>query len=485
MGKHRLDDDAQNTRGARAENPGMGVLARAVALQETGLLVHGMNVTDLLTGVTMTGVDGSADPSGGGSDGSEAGARQALRGGRDIFAAADGELTFRGSSVALSRLEALRELVYEALDARREREADIERAEREHPRTQFPWGIGLSQPDVVVTGLHGPVLVEYLRAVGLRARQIDAGRALEIAAALHEVEQEIQAGSTERGDEPEWAEAPEWTEGRDKPHDSSAGRTQGNIHAPSTQDNWDRDEPSYAVSTEADGAEGESTLPQLRLRNIKTSPLRAAVAVAALLLCVIGGGISAWAVRSIDSEHDSPLGRGDGLGGVASGKDEATGTASPTTAPGTQPGPWREHHVAGDNMQVAAVPRAEIPVALNLPDWRRVGATSAREEFHSEDPDMRILVSAAPTPLTSQADLDRAVVQAVESTQGVRLAGREPVSYEETYPDSTTLWHVRLVDGHQISVGCQFRQVTAPRLEKCTQAANSAGLDKQATAVRP
>lgn len=93
----------------------------------------------------------------------------------------------------------------------------------------------------------------------------------------------------------------------------------------------------------------------------------------------------------------------------------------------------------------------------------------------SSDPDMRVLVSAKQTPLDSQEKLDGAVLKVIEDTEGVRVAGRSPVSYEEAYPESTTIWHVRLVDGHQVSVGCQFREVTGPRLETCDRAAAAAG----------
>lgn len=90
---------------------------------------------------------------------------------------------------------------------------------------------------------------------------------------------------------------------------------------------------------------------------------------------------------------------------------------------------------------------------------------------------MRILVSATLTPLKTQEELDGAVLKALENTEGVRVAGRAPVSYEESYPDSTTIWHVRLVEGHQVSIGCQFRQITGARLKVCEEAASTARPD--------
>ena len=86
---------------------------------------------------------------------------------------------------------------------------------------------------------------------------------------------------------------------------------------------------------------------------------------------------------------------------------------------------------------------------------------------------MRVLVAAKETPLKTQDDLDAAMLSALNDVDGgeggVTVVSNQPVSYEESYPNSTTLWHVRLVDGHQISVGCQYRQWNEQREKVCQE----------------
>lgn len=395
----------------------LGVLAAAVALQESGILVRGMTVTDLSTGYAVTGE---------------------MPEDRDPFIAEEDAPRFRGSAVGLAQLEMLRELVHDVVEQRREN-PEWAQLDTPIPRKAFPWGVGLPEPDVVVAGGNAEVIADYLRCVGVRARTVDADRALWIAGDLAEVEHELA--------EVEQANA-----------ESRAPR--GRLRWPAVE-SWPR-----------------LSLPALRL---PSSSWKFAAGAAAIAVFAVGGIFAASAVLHTDAVEDSP----------------SSSTTTPLASPAAEPTkpmdvggegvgpkeehsprkPWPEHHIAGEQMRTASVERASIPVRMDLPGWRRAGATPAREEFHSGDEDMRVLVSATLTPLKTQEELDGAVLKAVENTDGVRVAGRAPVSYEESYPDSTTIWHVRLVEGHQVSIGCQFRQITGARLKVCEEAASTARPD--------
>ena len=110
---------------------------------------------------------------------------------------------------------------------------------------------------------------------------------------------------------------------------------------------------------------------------------------------------------------------------------------------------------------------------MNVDGWRLGSATRAREEYIGDDEGMRVLVAAKETPLKTQEEMDAAMLGALNdvssSDDGVTVVSTQPVSYEEKYPSSTTLWHVRLVDGHQISVGCQYRQWNEQREKVCQE----------------
>jgi type VII secretion-associated protein (TIGR03931 family) len=85
----------------------------------------------------------------------------------------------------------------------------------------------------------------------------------------------------------------------------------------------------------------------------------------------------------------------------------------------------------------------------------------------SDDPAVRVLVAAVATPLTSQDELDRRMLDKLGEVPDVRVLSPGPVDYEESYPGSTTRWQIRLVDGHQVSVGCQYREYSTERLAAC------------------
>lgn len=215
--------------------------------------------------------------------------------------------------------------------------------------------------------------------------------------------------------------------------------------------------------------------------------LRIAVAAAAVVLCLVGVGtivavMHSGAGSSVEEAQNSQMitePEDAATGGVTSSERSEPAAAPSDSASAQQPQPWREQRVAGDQVVTASAERAQIPVKMDAPGWTRSGATAQREEFMSSDPDMRVLVSAVPTPLTTQQEMDNAVLNQLQGMQGIRIAGRAPVSYEEVYPESTTLWHVRLKDGHQISVGCQFREVTGDRLRACDTAVQYAGIDPE------
>ncbi|QNH96552.1 type VII secretion-associated protein [Corynebacterium anserum] len=406
----------------------LGPLAAAVALQESGILVHAMTVTDLSSGYCVTGVNPDV---------------------KDPFLAGEGEPTFRGSLIGLKQLEMLRELVLDVLDHRKVH-PEWAQMDTPIPRNDFPWGVGMPEPDVVVAGAHAEILADYLCCVGVRARKIDADRALWIAHDLEEARQKIAR----------------WE------HDDQADESK-----PHWKSRWLRSPQGHVVHT---------------------SPLKLAAAIGAVMLFAIGGVSVISVLRDTDAQ--SVVAGDQGRGSVE--EKNAGENAELITEPGQEPGdtedrategardrpaqpnqtatpepPWREHHIQGQEMRPASMNRADVPVRMELQGWRRIGATADREEFMSADPGMRVLVSAKKTPLNSQEQLDAAVLKAIDNAEGVRVAGRSPVSYEEAYPESTTLWHVRLVEGHQVSIGCQFREVTGPRLEKCDQAADIAGPD--------
>lgn len=109
-------------------------------------------------------------------------------------------------------------------------------------------------------------------------------------------------------------------------------------------------------------------------------------------------------------------------------------------------------------------------VSVDVPGWRMTESTPDSEIWTSGDEGMRVLVAARPTPVGTQDELDAVMLRALDGLGGdggVVVTGRSPVAYEERFPDSTTSWRVLLVDGHQVSVGCQYRELTEGRRENC------------------
>ena len=106
-------------------------------------------------------------------------------------------------------------------------------------------------------------------------------------------------------------------------------------------------------------------------------------------------------------------------------------------------------------------------VTVDVPGWEVTESTAERDIWTSGDAGMRVLLAATPTPIGTQGELDTAMLRALDGADDVVVTNRSPVSYEEHFPDSTTSWRVRLVDGHQVSVGCQYRDLTEDRQAVC------------------
>ena len=463
-GKHRRDEPAVEITTSMTRED-MGILAKAVALQESGILVHGLTVTDLSSGFSVTGTGALPE---------------------DPFKAAEDEPRFRGSALGLRNLEILRELVADVIEQRR---AHPEWAHIDPPggRTTFPWGVGMKEPDVLVAGMHAGTIAEYLRCVGMRARTVDVDQALRIHADLRDVQQELDLAPGDGG-------AGDFSANERVLGDGERGTAMA-------LDAREGSEPKYVVSfsgegdsEELAGFEDEEASRTVEARESRAGRENRAVsvpdgralriAVMATVAIVSVAGIGALLTLAPGGEKGGP---------DATMADSAVVEESPSTVPETSTSlapatttatpsestekPWSEHRVAGEQVVTASAERAEIPVMMDAPGWNRAGATAKREEFMSADEGMRVLVSATATPVESQEKLDEAVLRALEGMAEIRVANRAPVSYEEVYPDSTTLWHVRLVDGYQVSIGCQFREVTGERLRACDTAAQSARVD--------
>ncbi|WP_066584082.1 type VII secretion-associated protein [Corynebacterium provencense] len=429
-----------------------GTVFRALALVESGILVNGSAVTDLLSGFTVSGdIDGTAVS--GDIDGT------AVSGDIDGTAVSAGAVPrdspeWRRTGIALTRLEAVRELVSEVLTARA---ADPELTSPNPlvPRTRFPWGVGEPHTDIIVVGDEAAVTASYLRSVGLRARVVDPTDAVKIAAdlamaraELEEIEASVSDGSRSGSRSAD----------RDTAHVRPAY-----LSRPS--------DPDVSVD---DGSAGH------RVRTVAA----VMTGLVVLVLCVFGV-VSATGGQATSGDRALP----DGVQTQAGSTWPPAGTVGSTTvgeqprgdgeglaptsasAESVTPGEWNDpvrHGSHGDDPRVS---RADVPVTVGLEGWTISEATRNREIWMSEDPDMRILVAAKPAPVGTQDQLDARMLTALEKVPGVRVLSRSPVDYEESTSRSVTRWQVRLIDGHQVSVGCQYRpasgDVTADRTAVC------------------
>ncbi|UBI07407.1 type VII secretion-associated protein [Corynebacterium falsenii] len=401
----------------------MGMLADAVALQESGILVAGMTVTDLSSGYVAAGEAATQHPDyllyntdadGAGSAAGDAGA----------------DVRFKRTDLSLGRLEELYELVDEVVQ---QRYADPEPSSMNprEPRMRFPFGVGMRHPEIVIAGAHADVVARYLRLMGLRARPLEMELVWKVAAELEEARaglEELMYGVVDDVDGTAIGAA------EDVAGDSEDGAA-GEIAA----------EPSR----------GEVVAPRVRW-------VRPVFVTVAVLICLMGGAMVGWSLFSSGRVQPESVAQAEATTDQPSEKGETMGE----TQVEEPPAEFDNHRRAGEEPEVSAE-RAQIPVAIAVPGWARVAATQGQEEFRNADPGMRVLVAAKPTPLLSQGELDAAVQSALTQHPDVQVVSTSPVSYVERFPESTTVWHVRWVNGHQMSVGCQYRQVTAEREREC------------------
>lgn len=386
-----------------------GMVATAVALTESGILVNGLCVTDLLSGYEVRCTDPELDPE------TEAGGKGA-KGGKDTDGGS-GAPVFRGSTVPLRRLEAVRELVEEVLEARAA-DPELTSANPVVPRTVFPWGIGAHTTDILVAGPDKDATAAYLRMTGVRARTVDVSQALRLAGDLAEAQAEAQAEVA--------------------------------------------DPVSTPVTVPEDG-------PDQAGKGGRTLSRRVLV-LSAVSVTLVGLVVGAGLLRSVGAPDapDAP----DTAAGAATTLVQGEGTgvqSAPTTAAVPDATGWRELS-PGDRASEELAGDPVTAVSVDVAGWRMTESTSDSEIWTSDDGGMRVLIAARPTPVGTQDELDAAMLGALDGLDGnggIRVTERSPVAYEEYFPDSTTSWRVRLVDGHQVSVGCQYREVSEDRREVC------------------
>ena len=462
--------------------PAMGLLAEAVARYESGLLVHGDQVTDLLTGfsLTMPPITGPDTAS---------------------------TLAFRGSGIDLQELDDLTELVTQVMQQRMN-SPHAAGLDSGIPRDHFPYGVGESEPDVLVTGGQAAPIATYLRAAGFRARVVDTQYAMTLASSLAVAQQELLALSPEA---PMGAGAgvavgsPGGVDAGNLTHTEAAGRGVPAPGVPPGEEarttpnrvlSWDlsssRDKAEPARSAVNRGGAGAAAPRKLPLG---ASPVAAAfVAIiivagamaAGLALDAAGGGEEDTQAASNTEGGDAATssGAGESTGGEGHGEEDADRNRQPETPPPFTPAPNRpgmqDPKINGKDADHRAAARADVPVTADWPKgWNLAEATPQRETYQSEkDTGMRVLLAAKPAPLKSQAELDKAVLKALRDAPGTKVASESPVSYREKYPDSETLWYVRLVDGHQVSIGCQYREPNPVRSRVCEQVVDSARPEK-------
>lgn len=427
VGKMRVDQKIGEAR---------GLLAEALALQESGVLVSGMTVTDLATGFVVTGDAEMQRPGYLQYEGADSAAGAAGR------ADAMDDVEFQRSGLSLGRLSELFEMVSEVLEQRQEH-PEAAAVNPPEPRELFPWGIGLREVDVLVTGSFAVQVVHYLRIMGVRARLVDNDMVLRVASELALAQQELQHlnlaepvrfGEVDSGAAEPVEEAEEWQEVEE------------------------------GASIRKEEGKDNRRLP---------------AALAALALFIVGGLVATFTV--FDSQAAENTVSADGAGSTGStgitGSTESTasvqGDSSVESEEPVADEPFPEPHRRGVTTADQSSRRADIPISVNVDGWRLGSATRAREEYVGDDEGMRVLVAAKETPLKTQEEMDAAMLGALNDVSagvsGVTVVSTQPVSYEENYPSSTTLWHVRLVDGHQISVGCQYRQWNEQREKVCQE----------------
>lgn len=422
-----------------------GLLAEALALQESGVLVSGMTVTDLATGFVVTG-DAEMQRPGylqyEGADSAAGATGTASAAGAASRADAMDDVEFQRSGLSLGRLSELFEMVSEVLEQRQEH-PEAAAVNPPEPRELFPWGIGLREVDVLVTGSFAVQVVHFLRIMGVRARLVDNDMVLRVASELALAQQELE-------------------------------------HLNFAEPVRHRDVDTAVAEPVEEAEEWQEVEERASIKKEERKDnRRLPAALAALALFIVGGVVATFTVFDSQAAENTA-----GVEGTESAVS-ATGSLSvePEEPIADEPGPegtgeestepFPEPHRRGVTTADQSSRRADIPISVNVDGWRLGSATRAREEYIGDDEGMRVLVGAKETPLKTQEEMDAAMLDALNdvnsSDDGVAVVSTQPVSYEEKYPSSTTLWHVRLVDGHQISVGCQYRQWNEQREKVCQE----------------
>ncbi|MDH2455634.1 type VII secretion-associated protein [Corynebacterium bovis] len=464
------------------------LVAGAVALSESRILVNGMSATDLITGAHVTG--------------------------EGELVAEPHEVRYRGSPVSVDALTVLRGLVGDLLEQRREFDArqdpnvpvtSVFAPARSGPVERCPWGLGAAVPDVVVVGPYADVVADHLRVTGLRARTVDLAACLRIAAELAEVERELEAlaghparvgrgavtgvdGTAAGAAAPAGASGVDGAAGVDGVEDAADGAAgvdgvddaAAGADAAEAADGTERERSRG--DTRRTGARAWNVVAHVVSRTRTGTPVhgragmvgtvaRPALAVA-VAVCVGVVVAAVWSVRGGDGAS-SPTGvaatattTGTGMSGA--GRSSAAGsTTTPTTAspPGSgTPGPAA---AGGSTGTTGVTARSEMPVDVTVPGWRLTDVAGRRETWVSDDPGMRVIVAATNVPVRSQDALDTAVLDALAAESDLTVTGTGPVRYEERFPGSLTAWTVRFIDGAQVSVGCQYREATEERRRAC------------------
>lgn len=382
---------------------------------------------------------------------------------------ADGRLSFRGGDA----LEIIRDLVAELLaDADGGDGADGGDRIPDDDDVEFIVAAGDDRliADMRRRGwLAFPVPVELLGGAVARA---DAGAAADRRHALH--------SDVERaGAEPAVVEPSGIDEGRRGGPDRELRHgTSGAAEAEAGPGGLD----IAALRRRARAQESARRRPRSRLHAVPAVAVGAVaclVAAAVIVLILdgpVGGALQdeAMVAAAADAGEDPARGEAADSGDV--------GPDNPPTRPGSGGG-----STVPDGSEVAAAHQLEGKgVRVELPDrWRIDERATADALVLVDGGPMRILVTAGEVAWGMDADGLAAGLTAhaagdptMDRVRRDVIEGLDVVVHEER-PDagSVVLWQHRLVDGWQVSVGCQFRGATIPQLRPvCGQALRTAAV---------
>ncbi|MDK8828889.1 MULTISPECIES: type VII secretion-associated protein [Corynebacterium] len=205
----------------------------------------------------------------------------------------------------------------------------------------------------------------------------------------------------------------------------------------------------------------------------KQSTVVSVAAVGLLTLVVLIVGIAAWLVSGgIASENE----------GRQKQRETSHAQAAPvTTPPVTKPPPTSKP--VPDSAPIVKLTNAGVEARFPG-GWELDSASPLDRLIAVDGGDMRVLVLAS--PLSQDMALEHLAAALSSSVAGDetksaperrQVLGTDVVVVEERLPsgNSIVLWHHKVMDGTQVSVGCQFRGRTiAPVRPVCDQAVVSA-----------